>query len=232
MSDQPPPSPPVTPYGAPPPLAPPSAPLRTGMAVTALVCGIVGVFTCPVFGILAIILGIVALNRTTREPQTYGGRSIAVAGIATGGAGMVLNVMFLALVISILLPSLSRARELSKRVVCAANLKGIGMAYAMDAIDYPDQGLPTPQLLVDLGEVMPHQIIGPSSGDQPGDCSYILVPNTQVSLEGGANTVVLYEPLENHGDEGGNFLFADGHVTFERKQNYEELVRPIQRGGP
>ncbi|UCF34386.1 MAG: DUF4190 domain-containing protein [Phycisphaerales bacterium] len=92
------------------------------MAVTALVFGIVGVFTCPVFGILAIILGIVALNRTTREPQTYGGRSIAVAGIATGGAGMVASIAWVALLISILLPSLSRARELSKRLVCAANM--------------------------------------------------------------------------------------------------------------
>jgi prepilin-type processing-associated H-X9-DG protein len=231
MSDQPQP-PPTTPYMPPFQPAPPTAPLRTGMAVTALVFGIVGVFTCPVFGILAIILGIVALNRTTREPQTYGGRGMAIAGIATGGAGMVLNVMWVALLISILLPSYSRATELSKRIVCAANMKGIGTTLKIYTIDYPDQGLPTPQLLVDLGYVMPEQIVCPSSSDEPGDCSYILVPNAQMSLESGANTVILYEPLENHGDEGGNFLFADGHVTFERKEAYKELVQSIQRGGP
>jgi prepilin-type processing-associated H-X9-DG protein len=191
-----------------------------------------------VFGLLAIILGIVALNRTSREPQRYGGRSMAVAGIATGGAGMVLNLMWLALLISILLPSLSgarelsRARELSKRLVCGANMKGIGTTYMLYANDYPDQGLPNLQRLVELGYVMPKQITCPSSDDQPGDCSYILVPNAQMSLESGANTLVLYEPLENHGDEGGNFLFADGHVTFERKEAYEELVQSIKRGGP
>ncbi|MBN2563485.1 MAG: type II secretion system protein [Phycisphaerae bacterium] len=45
-------------------------------------------------------------------------------------------VAIIALLISILLPSLSRARELSKRTVCSANLRGIGQAmyiYAQDA---------------------------------------------------------------------------------------------------
>jgi prepilin-type processing-associated H-X9-DG protein len=207
-------------------------PLRTGMAITALVFGILGVATCPLLGLLGIILGIVALNRTSREPQRYGGRGMAIAGIATGGAGMVLNVMWLALLISILLPSLSRARELSKRLVCAANMKGIGAALEIYAEDYPGQGLPTLQRLVDLQYVTPKQIICPSSDDQPGDCSYILVPDASIGAPTGSRAVVLYESLSNHGNEGGNFLFTDGHVTFERKQTYEELVGPIQRGGP
>jgi prepilin-type N-terminal cleavage/methylation domain-containing protein len=48
-------------------------------------------------------------------------------------------VAIIALLISILLPSLSRARELSKRTICAANLRGIGQAckvYATDNQDY------------------------------------------------------------------------------------------------
>jgi prepilin-type N-terminal cleavage/methylation domain-containing protein len=43
----------------------------------------------------------------------------------------------IALLISILLPSLSRARELSKRAVCAANLRGIGQAMYIYAQDPP-----------------------------------------------------------------------------------------------
>lgn len=39
-------------------------------------------------------------------------------------------VAIIALLISILLPSLARAREISKRTVCAANLKGIGTSIA------------------------------------------------------------------------------------------------------
>lgn len=73
-------------------------------------------------------------------------------------------IAIIALLISILLPSLSRARELSKRLVCGANVKGIGTSakiYANDnqekwmipafkaayvdaqGIDYTNQGLAT-----------------------------------------------------------------------------------------
>ena len=44
-------------------------------------------------------------------------------------------VAIIALLISILLPSLSRARELSKRLVCGANLKGLGTACKIYAND-------------------------------------------------------------------------------------------------
>lgn len=46
-------------------------------------------------------------------------------------------VAIIALLISILLPSLSRARELSKRTVCVANEKGLGQAYYIYAQDDP-----------------------------------------------------------------------------------------------
>jgi prepilin-type N-terminal cleavage/methylation domain-containing protein/prepilin-type processing-associated H-X9-DG protein len=44
-------------------------------------------------------------------------------------------IAIIALLISILLPSLSRARELSKRLVCSANLKGIGTSAKLYAND-------------------------------------------------------------------------------------------------
>jgi len=44
-------------------------------------------------------------------------------------------IAIIALLISILLPSLSRARELSKRLVCASNLKGIGTSMKIYAND-------------------------------------------------------------------------------------------------
>jgi prepilin-type N-terminal cleavage/methylation domain-containing protein/prepilin-type processing-associated H-X9-DG protein len=47
-------------------------------------------------------------------------------------------VAIIALLISILLPSLSRARELSKRLVCAANVKGIGTSCKIYANENDD----------------------------------------------------------------------------------------------
>jgi prepilin-type N-terminal cleavage/methylation domain-containing protein/prepilin-type processing-associated H-X9-DG protein len=52
-------------------------------------------------------------------------------------------VAIIALLISILLPSLSRARELSKRLVCAANVKGLGTAFKIYSNDNEEQW-PTP----------------------------------------------------------------------------------------
>ena len=52
-------------------------------------------------------------------------------------------VAIIALLISILLPSLSRARELSKRLVCASNVKGMGTAFKIYANDY-DEAWPVP----------------------------------------------------------------------------------------
>lgn len=47
-------------------------------------------------------------------------------------------VAIIALLISILLPSLSRARELSKRLVCASNVKGMGTAFKIYANDFEE----------------------------------------------------------------------------------------------
>jgi len=47
-------------------------------------------------------------------------------------------VAIIALLISILLPSLARARELSKRAVCAANVRGIGQSCKIYANDFAE----------------------------------------------------------------------------------------------
>ncbi len=62
-------------------------------------------------------------------------------------------VAIIALLISILLPSLSRARELSKRTVCLANQRGIGQGmhiYAADGDTFPMYAGPSPGNIVKL----------------------------------------------------------------------------------
>ena len=48
-------------------------------------------------------------------------------------------VAIIALLIAILLPSLGKAREMSRRSVCAANLKGQGSAMAIYGAQYSDR---------------------------------------------------------------------------------------------
>ncbi len=53
-------------------------------------------------------------------------------------------IAIIALLISILLPSLSRARELSKRLVCASNIKGIGTSAKIYANDNNERWMVPP----------------------------------------------------------------------------------------
>lgn len=203
------------------------APLQTGLAVTAMVVGLFSLMSCPVIGIVAIIMGIVALNRSSREPQRYGGRGMAIAGIACGGGSFVTGMMM----IGILLPALSQVRELSKRLVCAANLKGIGTSMKIYEFDNPSAGRLTLQDLVDRGDIMSEQLICLSN--EFGNANYVLVsPVKDVPDALPPRTVMLYEPKSNHGDEGGNILFADGHVEFVKSPEYDSLIAAIPLAPP
>lgn len=108
-------------------LIPPTEPGRKGWAVAALTFAILG-FCLPPLGLVAIVCGIVALAKIGNNPQEYGGKGLAISGIVIGSIALVFLILW-ALVLSIMLPSLARARELSKRAVCAANLKGMATAF-------------------------------------------------------------------------------------------------------
>lgn len=74
-------------------------------------------------------------------------------------------IAIIALLISILLPSLSRARELSKRLVCGSNLKGIGLTCKIYANDNTDKW-PTPafsQSALDAGRFINY--LAPTNGN-------------------------------------------------------------------
>src|SRR5947208_2254472 len=82
-------------YGPPPPGYGPQQ--SKGLAVAALVLGIVGVVTFFLFvggllGIVALVLGIVAI-RQTRKGQA-GGQSMAIAGTILGGAAIVITAIY------------------------------------------------------------------------------------------------------------------------------------------
>lgn len=70
-----------------------------GPAVGALICGILALVLFPLFplaiilGIVAIILGVIGVRRA-RDPAT-GRKGMAVAGLITGGLGLVLAVFVL-----------------------------------------------------------------------------------------------------------------------------------------
>ena len=100
MSVYPPPPPPrPQAYGAP----------KKGMAITSLVLGIIGVPTVGCLGIgalVGIVLGILAFMKANSNPQEYGGKGMAIAGIVLSGLAIPCGGIMAAIAI----PSLLRAR--------------------------------------------------------------------------------------------------------------------------
>ena len=93
------PIPPPPPTGMTPPPPPPPVTMQTGgsasgMAITALVLGIVSYFLCPfIGGIAAWIIGKMELNKIERGESPDAGKGMAKAGMWLGIINVVLNIL-------------------------------------------------------------------------------------------------------------------------------------------
>jgi hypothetical protein len=101
-----------------------SAQKMSGLAVAALVFGILAIAGTLIvglgclFGFIAVLLGISALDAVRRTPHLLRGRGVAWAGVIMG-----LATVPLAMAANIYV--LVQTRELSNRAVCAANLRAM-----------------------------------------------------------------------------------------------------------
>lgn len=97
-------APPTGGYGAPPPGS--GAAPRNGLGIAALVLGLLALFTSwtviggILFGLLAIILGIVGRGRAKRGEANNGG--MALAGVILGALGLLISVALIAIGASLL----------------------------------------------------------------------------------------------------------------------------------
>lgn len=74
-----------------------------GLAIAALVCGILAIplFCCcgggiP-FGIAGAVMGGIAMSKAKSSPETHGGGGMALAGLICGSIGAVLSIVYLIL---------------------------------------------------------------------------------------------------------------------------------------
>ena len=105
---------------------------RRGMAIASLVLGILSIptFGCLIVGAVAgVVLGIVALTRANREPQLYGGKGLAIAGIATSALSMLI-VIPLGIIAAIAIPSLLRARVSANEAATIGDIRTVISAEA------------------------------------------------------------------------------------------------------
>jgi len=103
----------------------------SGMAIAALVLGILSIFTLGLTAIPALIFGIISLVIIEKSGGRLTGRGFAIVGIVAPVLGL------LPLMV-VLMPALSRTKEQAKRVVCLNNLKQLSLAWLMYADENDD----------------------------------------------------------------------------------------------
>jgi prepilin-type processing-associated H-X9-DG protein len=155
------------------------------------------------------------------------------------------------MLISVMLPSLCRAREPANRVKCGSNLRQIGQAIGLYAQGHGGQYPPSLAVLLSAEDITAEVMICASSNDEksaavdtagvvaelaaaeansPGHkhcLSYVYVGKALTEKTATEKTIVAYEPLENHGGQGVNVLFGDGHVEFFFKAEWVKMAGEV-----
>ena len=227
----------ASPVGQPPP-APGTAatppPKASGLAISSLVLGCLGLLTCGLTSLVGLILGIVALVRISKSQGQVGGKGIALAGTIVSAAFLVL----VPIPAAMLLPALAQAKQKAQGIMCMNNVKQLNLGLMMYASDNKNL-LPDGSRWCDaIKPYAPNPAVFICPQGKPGQRSHYalnsrLVGHETQQIQSPALTVLIFEtdggwnvagdrsllpPRPRH---TGAFVigFADGHV---------EMVRPAR----
>ena len=125
--------------GTPPPLpsaAPPMPAKTSGLAVTSLVLGILGMFTCGITALFGLILGVMAMVKAKQPGRgASGGSGLALAGVIVSAIFLLMIPIFAAM----LLPALAAAKQKAQTINCVNNEKQLAIAVRMYSEDHTNQ---------------------------------------------------------------------------------------------
>jgi prepilin-type processing-associated H-X9-DG protein len=151
-----------------------------------------------------------------------------------------------AMLVSILLPSLNRAREQANRVKSASNLREIGQASLLYANDHNGKLPDSLGEILTKEDITPQVLISPrtsTSAPPPGlppdqlsqwadhSSDYVWLGKGKNNNTVAADAVLAYEKFEGLHD-GINILFGDGHVEFETMVQAHRLVDAATQSQP
>jgi len=195
---------------------PPQVPkLKSGLSITSLVLGILSILGCLFLtGIPAAITGHIAYARAKRDPQNFGGASMALTGLILGYVGTFL-VTIVVILAALLLPALAKAKSRAQTISCVNNMKQIGLAARLWSNDNtnilpPDfltmsNELVTPRILICPGDSSKTPAASWSQFDPSKNLSYeLLLPSAKEADV--TSQTVFFCPI--HGNKG----LGDGSV--------------------
>lgn len=221
------------------PLTGPPAPAKTsGLAITSLVLGILGLFTCGITALVGLVLGLIALVKVNRSGGQLSGRGLAIAGICTSALFLLMVPMYAAM----LLPALARAKSKAQSINCMNNVKQLSLGVMMYANAHGDKFPPADQWCDSISaQVSPTVFRCP--GDSQGSRSdYAFnqklseLPMSKVTNP--SRTVLIFESDGGWNQQGGRELvlkhsrhagriivgFADGHVEVVSSSQLDGFV--------
>jgi prepilin-type processing-associated H-X9-DG protein len=149
-----------------------------------------------------------------------------------------------AMLVSVLLPALSRAREQANRVKSASNLRQIGLGAMLYANDHNGKFPADLGVMIKDEDLTPQVFSNPRSANSavaPADkgqwpdwvkehSDYVWLGEGKKTTDVGADAVLAHEKLEDN-TEGVNILFGDGHVEWYTMPQAQQLIEKA-RGVP
>ena len=120
---------------APPPFLAATHAKTSGMAISSLVLGILGMFTCGITALIGLILGIIAMVKVKNSGGKLGGGGIALAGVIVSGIFLVMIPIYAAM----MLPALAAAKQKAQSINCVNNLKQLSIGVRLYSGDNKDQ---------------------------------------------------------------------------------------------
>ena len=225
--------------GTPPPLPSTTPPLpaqTNGLAITSLVLGILGLFTCGITALFGLIFGIIALVKAKQNRNALGVNGIALAGVIVSAIFVIMIPMFAAM----LLPALAAAKQKAQTINCVNNEKQLAVAVRMYSDDHTNQ-LPPAVTWCDAikADVGSEKVFKCAAANSSSRCDYAFNDKLGGMDESkiAPNVVMIFESDGGWNANGGPELmigkprhsrqfvvaFANGHVQMLRESQLATL---------
>jgi hypothetical protein len=209
-----------------------TAPQTSSLAITSLVLGILGLFTCGITALFGLICGIVAMIKISKSNGQLGGRGIAIGGTVVSTVWLLIILLMVVPFFgfrALTLPGLARAKQKAQTINCVNNLKQLALAVKIYSSDNADR-LPPAATWCDSiqSNTGSPKVFQCPSDDQGQRCAYAMNAKLGGMEEGkvAPDTVLLFEASGGWNVSGGPSLlltpsrhprkylvaFADGSV--------------------
>jgi len=210
----------------------------SGMAITSLILGICGIFTCGLSAIVGLVLGIVGLRSIRKSQGWLKGAGLAIAGIAVSGTAL----LMIPFVMGITGTAFYNARKTAKEYLSMNNARHLCLAVNLYCDENDGSFPPVDNWPVALNEYIGDEKILTSPFAPEAGRIWVMNKNLDGrkirDIKQPVRTVLIFEARFNSPPAGGRELltekpgtirgqvvgFVDGHAELVRYDRLDDLI--------